>query len=232
MRQIEQELETIDQELNSLPMGTLRKQGYRYLHAINGTRKGITKNRAMIKALARKKILEVRKKQIQQHNGEASSSIKELIALLPKMYQELPIEYFYHPSLESFQEGNKESNHFRKEELRYQTNAGIYMRSKSEVIIGNLLEENGLLYDYERKTMFGTYISLPDFTIIKPFSGERVIWEHFGALQQDGYEQRMHEKMLKYYEQGLAPFKDLIYTFEFDIAYPKRVRGIVESLLL
>jgi len=224
------ELESIEQELQTLPTGTLRKQGHRYIHANKGSRKALTKDKAMIKSLARRKILELRKKQLQQ-TGASPTTFQALIALLPELYQGLPISYFYHPTVEKFQIENVTDTNFRKDELSYQTNGGISMRSKSEILIGNSLEERHIPYGYERKTRIDTPLFLPDFTIIKPFTGETVIWEHFGALQQEGYEQRMNQKMLTYYKQGLVPFENLIYTFEFDISYPKRIQAIIENLL-
>ena len=64
------------------------------------------------------------------------------------------------------------------ETLRYETNAGEFVRSKSEVIIANLLhmKADQLLYKYERPLKLRyqgrKIIVYPDFTIINTQTGK------------------------------------------------------------
>ncbi|MCB0190764.1 MAG: ATP-dependent DNA helicase RecQ [Anaerolineae bacterium] len=76
----------------------------------------------------------------------------------------------------------------------HDTTAGIKVRSKSEVIIVNLMHQKGIPFSYEinlqvpgqAKTM------LPDFTI--DWNGKRYYWEHWGMYSDQGYRQDMYEK--------------------------------------
>jgi hypothetical protein len=71
--------------------------------------------------------------------------------------------------------------------------SGHLVRSKSEVIIANLLHDRGVPFEYE-KPLFaadGTFY-LPDFTI--QAKGETWFWEHWGRLDRDAYRNRAEAK--------------------------------------
>src|SRR6185437_8685201 len=76
------------------------------------------------------------------------------------------------------------------------------VRSKSEVIIANMLHERGIAYYYE-KPLFapdGT-MYLPDFTLI--WNGEEVYWEHVGMLSSPKYVEHWKQKSA-WYEKHFA----------------------------
>ena len=81
----------------------------------------------------------------------------------------------------------------------HQALTGDMVRSKSEVIIANLLHERDIEFRYEKPlyapdgTMF-----LPDFTLI--WAGEEWYWEHLGRLDLPQYKEKW-EKKEKWYEQ-------------------------------
>ncbi|MBR6863011.1 MAG: ATP-dependent DNA helicase RecQ [Acidaminococcaceae bacterium] len=93
----------------------------------------------------------------------------------------------------------------------HETADGNHVRSKSEVIICNLLHEHGIQYQYEEKLYYspGKWIE-PDFTILLP-SGEKWFWEHVGLLGNDSYDANWLKKLEIYdtYFQG-----KLIRTYE------------------
>lgn len=93
----------------------------------------------------------------------------------------------------------------------YSTVKGDRVRSKSEVIIANLLAENDITYEYEKKLEYenGKWIE-PDFTIILP-EGRELYWEHLGMLGVESYDKRWLEKQEIYdnYYNG-----KLIVTYE------------------
>lgn len=68
----------------------------------------------------------------------------------------------------------------------HHTLAGHLVRSKSEVIIANLLHEREIPFQYEQPLFApdGTFY-LPDFTIT--WQGEQWYWEHWGRMDQDKY---------------------------------------------
>lgn len=77
----------------------------------------------------------------------------------------------------------------------YETIDGNHVRSKSEVIISNLLHETGISYLYEEKLFYeeGRWIE-PDFTIKLP-TGEELYWEHVGMLGNEEYNSRWKRKL-------------------------------------
>ncbi len=64
--------------------------------------------------------------------------------------------------------------------------ADVMVRSKSEVIIANMLFEREIAFDYEKPLYApdGSFY-LPDFTIL--WRGERYFWEHLGLLVREEY---------------------------------------------
>jgi ATP-dependent DNA helicase RecQ len=93
----------------------------------------------------------------------------------------------------------------------YATVNGDKVRSKSEVIIANLLAANKIKYIYEKELKYsnGKWI-LPDFTIIKA-DGSEIYWEHLGMLGIESYDNRWLEKQEIY--EKFYPGK-LITTYE------------------
>lgn len=95
----------------------------------------------------------------------------------------------------------------------YKTVDGNQVRSKSEVIICDLLAKAGLKYEYERLLEYepGKFIN-PDFTLFLD-DGKQLYWEHIGMLgnekystdwsnKMDIYEKYFPGQLLKTYESG------------------------------
>ena len=77
----------------------------------------------------------------------------------------------------------------------YSTTKGDKVRSKSEVIIANLLHQNKVDYEYEKKLYYsqGNWIE-PDFTV-KLKAGSEIYWEHLGMIGVESYDNRWKEKL-------------------------------------
>ena len=106
-------------------------------------------------------------------------------------------------SLFSFQPIPKDLLNLRQwheEGLKHQTIApDVIVRSKSEVIIANMLQERGIPFTYEQPLYAedGT-LHLPDFTVT--WRGTDYYWEHVGLLHNDAY--RIHwERKRTWYER-------------------------------
>ncbi|MGN1301456.1 MAG: RecQ family ATP-dependent DNA helicase [Clostridia bacterium] len=85
----------------------------------------------------------------------------------------------------------------------YTTSKGDLVRSKSEVIIANLLYEHNIRYEYEEKLFYNNKNHIePDFTIYLN-NGEKLYWEHLGMIGQEEYDKRWLEK-LDIYEKYFA----------------------------
>ena len=239
LKKYKAELLAVDAELAKLPRGGLTRKGTRYYHFIDGKELGITNDKQLIKELCRKRCLLLLKKDLVKNISFVSrpsekvirQSHEERLGKLPKAYDGLPKAYFYHPSIEPWLEKSYPKMPFKAEDRKYKTKNGTLLRSKSEYIIANLLEEYGIPYRYEIPMKMGSKIIYPDFVIKHPYTGKTIIWEHFGALHQPKYEASMNEKMKFYLAQGLIPFETIIYTFEFDIENTTRLESLVETIL-
>lgn len=107
-----------------------------------------------------------------------------------------------------------------QENLKYETDNGELVRSKSEVIIANLLAKNKehLLYKYERplELMINGQVQAiyPDFTIINLHTGKITYWEHAGRMDDSRYANEFVQKMNTYIENKLFPGEDVVVTYE------------------
>ena len=74
---------------------------------------------------------------------------------------------------------------------------GHMVRSKSELVIANLLHERKIPFEYETllKAPDGT-IYLPDFTVT--WNGETWFWEHWGMMTSESYQHHREVKMAWY----------------------------------
>jgi len=231
------ELESIKQELETLPEGYLaRQRSTFYFHVIKEKQMGITKNVPLIQQLCRKRYLLVRQIQLEANiNATSPSDLDsrtpmQLVASLPKAYQTVPIHYFYHPQVDKWQ-GRLRTNDLYSESAIYAYN-GINFRSMSERTIAEQLDKYGLLYRYE--PIFGLMemdVS-PDFLVKNPFTNKVVIWEHFGAFNQTKYADDMNDKMDAYLNQGFQIGFDLITTFQYHIRKPERIQELIEEIIL
>lgn len=96
------------------------------------------------------------------------------------------------------------------DEKRLATLSEYFVRSKSEVIIANMLSQQGIPFVYEEPLYADDgSMYLPDFTV--KFRGETYYWEHVGMLDKPDY--RAHwEKKEKWYKKNF-PGK-LLVTYE------------------
>ena len=85
-------------------------------------------------------------------------------------------------------------------------------RSKSEVIIADILEALGISYEYEkplRSKSDENDFRLPDFTV--SYEGDSFYWEHLGMLSVPSYREAWERKLRWYEANG---FKDRLITSE------------------
>ena len=239
LKRHEKKLVLLNTELQKLPTGILIVRNNRYYQRIDGKEVGITKNPTLIRKLCRKKYLLEQVKRLEKNIKILSRPVgnlmkvasDEIIDNLPKFYQNMSVEKFYHSTIADWIAKPYTQNSYKPEDQKYESTKGIKFRSKSELIIANLLEEYNIPYRYEPEmTLKGKRIC-PDFMIKNPFTAETIIWEHFGALHLPDYEKKMNEKMEWYLTQGLVPFETVIYTFEFDLN-PKRLKSLIENIIL
>jgi ATP-dependent DNA helicase RecQ len=78
----------------------------------------------------------------------------------------------------------------------YQTLSGHMVRSKSEVIIANILFERKIPFEYEAELLVDGEQFSPDFTI--KWKGKTYYWEHLGLLEQEQYKSEWEIKEAMY----------------------------------
>jgi hypothetical protein len=90
--------------------------------------------------------------------------------------------------------------------LIHKTRRGELVRSKSEVIVANLLYDllsDGYAYEQELRMVDGSY-RLPDFTIEDAATGTKVYIEHLGMLTIPSYKKKWKQKLKWYGEHGIT----------------------------
>ena len=232
-------LEKIKKELDTAPKGSLKieqRSGkvyfYQQMKEKNTcVRKYLDKKKEkLVKALARKTyyakirpLLEKELKALKQfeHSYEPEL-VDEIYESMSNVRKQLvvPIRLTSNEILRMWENEEYEPYEKYKEKLIYETDHEELVRSKSELIIANLLNRNCgcIRYKYEKPlelTSEGSVCVIhPDFTIININTGKITYWEHAGRMDDPGYADYHVRKMNLYIENGLLPGKDVIVTYE------------------
>lgn len=232
---IHQKLKSIYiKELKSLPkgklIGYLNNNNYQYYHSetVNGkyTRHGIGKNNHLKQQLARKEyltkvipILESNIKTLTKALTDYQSIIPDsIINKMSDVYKSLPKQYFIDKSImpEELQQWMKapfDQSTYKLHEKIHTTSRDLKVRTKSELIIAELLYSYNIAFRYEQRLYIRDKRFAPDFTIKLP-NGKIFYWEHVGLTNSYGY-MNDHYYKLKYYQyQNIVPWKNLILTYD------------------
>jgi hypothetical protein len=95
---------------------------------------------------------------------------------------------------------------FLESGLIHKTRKGIAVRSKSEVIIADLLYAKDVDFQYEQPFIASDNSwRSPDFTIVDDASGQTFYWEHLGMLQRPSYRRKWANKLEWYRSHGVLP---------------------------
>ena len=234
------EINRIRQELSKLPDGHLTKRGQYYCQTIGKTQKGITKYPHRVRQLAYKAYLLKRLKHLEWNYSilerlskrAKTESFMDIIKELPSFYHTIPVDHFFHPSVREQLDNTVEGKTGYIDDLIFTTYSGIRVRSKSERTIADALDQNMIPYRYEAATRFGREIRYPDFTIFRPSEGKKILWEHFGLIDDEEYRQTTIEKLALYSRHGYFPFDNLICTYEQDLRDVDYIYKIIELFLL
>lgn len=247
IRKLQSEHKQAFNELSKLPEGRLHQEKhdsrtYYYLLLGQGkerSRVGITKDRRLVYQMARKEYLLIAMRKLEQ-GIEVMNKISEKInfdawqdatddacnkfpALSPEVFI-LGEKYEIRPS--------KGSRMFLSGTI-HRTQRGVMVRSKSELIIADMLESLGIPYQYEVELPYDDYHLCPDFTVIRPRDGMVIYWEHFGMTHDEEYLIKMDLKLDKYRNIGIRPWNNLMISYDkedgsLDVTL---VRALVEGWL-
>lgn len=101
------------------------------------------------------------------------------------------------------------------EHLIHRTETGHMVRSKSELVIANLLHREGIAYQYEQPMVGETAPGQvhPDFTFVDA-AGDRIVWEHLGMMDDPDYVRGWNWKLEWYRKNGFSLGETLFTTEE------------------
>ncbi|NMC60628.1 MAG: AAA family ATPase, partial [Candidatus Methanofastidiosa archaeon] len=124
-------------------------------------------------------------------------SIQELVQYANDWYSDTKQRYtdlFEVPNIIEI-ESSKQKRYF-EEKLIHKTIRGEMVRSKSEVIVANILDKMNIEYLYEEPLNVSGKTYIPDFTL--RYQGKTAYLEHLGMLSDKSYKKRWDEKRANY----------------------------------
>ena len=117
--------------------------------------------------------------------------------------------------------------------LIHQTEKGHMVRSKSELVISNMIYREHLDYFYEEKLIGEKEpgIVRPDFTFTDP-AGNIIIWEHLGMMSRPDYRKGWEWKIDWYSKNGFIEGQNLFTTKESDDGGLKSsdIKAVIEHI--
>ena len=229
-KNLEELMKNLEAEMKSLPQGLLecRKTGryWQWYHYKNGHCSYIKKKEgAFAQQLALKTY---RKRQWVDCKGELAAirayikmeekkprkTAKSLLANPGFRQLLLPLLGDLERKMAEWETQPYRTNPFYLEGKIIDTPYGFAVRSKSELLILIALKENGICVRYECEIIIGGRKEYPDFLILHPKTGELIIWEHLGMMDDPDYARHAVEKIRRYAENGWVLGQNLILTAE------------------
>ena len=142
---------------------------------------------------------------------KALNYVNEQLLQLSKCFSSLGIDPVETVSYSTNGEKKFPTNSLYPDGLRHRTFNGEMVRSKSEVLLANLLYLYQVPYEYEKAVTLNGYTFHPDFTITLP-TGKQVYWEHLGMISDPKYAQNWAIKNHTYRQHGISEGNGLIIT--------------------
>lgn len=130
-------------------------------------------------------------------------SIQELVQYANDWYSDTKQRYtdlFEVPNIIEI-ESSKQKRYF-EEKLIHKTIRGEMVRSKSEVIVANILDKMKIEYFYEEPLNVSNKTYIPDFTL--RYQGKTGYLEHLGMLRDKAYKKHWDEKRANYESVGIS----------------------------
>lgn len=130
----------------------------------------------------------------------------------------IPVTLSNEEYAKQWQSKKYEAPGFSENSLLYVTQSGLRVRSKSEIIIADLLQQKKVpfLYEFplELKTFYGKKIFHPDFCCLNLRTRQEFYWEHFGMMDDPEYSANAVGKLKIFNENHFKQGKNLIITME------------------
>lgn len=230
LRLIRSEINEIEAKLRKLPEGNFtchrNRDRYKWRVTIGKQHKNIPKdNQSLAEIYAYKTYITLRLARLQNEEKAIQAYLKvhdrhvkksEDKLLSHPEYQKLLSQYFLNTkeTMLRWMHAPFEANSYHKEHLIHDTDGGIKTRSKAEQMIEAALRRYNIPYRYEEKLEIGDAIYYPDFKIIHPKTGEIIIWENIGMIDNPKYMANLLGRLHNYFLHGYYPTVNLILTFD------------------
>ena len=206
---------------------------FKYLYYLNEN------NESKLKYLSVKEKKLIQELQQKSYNEKILFVLKKQVSCLRKtlsfLKEESPEVVFNHLSEEKqkltipvtlsneeyakqWQSKKYEAPGFSENSHVFLTQSGLRVRSKSEIIIADLLQQKKVPFLYESpvelKTYFGKKIFHPDFYCLNLRTRQEFYWEHFGMMDDPEYSANAVGKLKIFNENHFKQGKNLIITME------------------
>ena len=167
----------------------------------------------------------------------SAQSVENRSLMLENTYQDLiqPVILSDEAFVRQWQDMPYPKKHYWDDEKEFYTRRGDRVRSKSELLIANALDERNIPYRYECACSlkgFGTVY--PDFTALNIRKRKQYLWEHMGMMDDPEYVKKAMHKLSLYEKNGYYPGDKLIITHETS-AQPlksKLISNMIDTFLV
>ncbi len=146
----------------------------------------------------------------------------------------VPIRETDEEYVRKWQEKEYQGKGFDEDAPEFYTIKGERVRSKSELIIADMLSKESIPYRYECPIRLrGMGKIYPDFTVLNINNRGEMLWEHFGMMDDPIYAEAAVKKIAIYEQNGIFPGENLIITYETrkNPINQKVVKGLIERYL-
>lgn len=127
----------------------------------------------------------------------------------------IPVQPTWQQTVAQWQEEPYHGKTFREDAPFIMTNRNERVRSKTERMIANYLNQHNIPYKYECPLFLKPYgIVYPDFTLLSEKTGKEVYWEHEGKMDDLDYARKAVKKIELYQANDILVGDRLILTFE------------------
>jgi len=142
---------------------------------------------------------------------------EEIYALLREERKQFicPIEVPTEDFVKMWQSQSYEGKGFEEDVPEIYTAKGERVRSKSEMMIADMFEREGIPYRYECPLKLkGIGVVYPDFTMLHKETKKEIYLEHFGMMDNPEYLEKALQKIELYEQNGIYPGDRLLITHE------------------
>ena len=144
-------------------------------------------------------------------------NVEQVYGSLHKERQRLirPIRETDEQYIQNWRNVEYEGKGFAEDAPEFYTSRGERVRSKSEWIIAELLEKEGIPYRYEYPVYLRGFGKVyPDFTVLNVRTRKEIYWEHMGMMDNPIYAEKAVNKIHTYEQNGMFQGEELLVTYE------------------